>query len=172
MSITKNIKKSLIFIFALLLTTTGMAATIKGKVIDKQTKEPLTGTTIQIAGTTLGAIADVDGNYNLPVKQGTYTLEIRYVGYKNIRQANVKVDGTELTLDFEMENDTQALGEVSVVGQKKRNTENALISEQRQSLVVQSGVSAQQITKTQDKDASEVIKRVPGVSIIDEKFVM
>ncbi len=172
MSITKNIKKSLIFIFALLLTTAGMAATIKGKVIDKLTKEPLTGTTIQIAGTTLGAIADVDGNYNLPVKQGTYTLEIRYVGYKNIRQANVKVDGTELTLDFEMENDTQVLGEVSVVGQKKRNTENALISEQRQSLVVQSGVSAQQITKTQDKDASEVIKRVPGVSIIDEKFVM
>jgi TonB-dependent receptor len=149
-----------------------MAATIKGKVIDKLTKEPLTGTTIQIAGTTLGAIADVDGNYNLPVKQGIYTLEIRYVGYKNIRQANVKVDGTELTLDFEMENDTQVLGEVSVVGQKKRNTENALISEQRQSLVVQSGVSAQQITKTQDKDASEVIKRVPGVSIIDEKFVM
>jgi len=172
MSITKNIKKSLIFIFALLLTTAGMAATIKGKVIDKLTKEPLTGTTIQIAGTTLGAIADVDGNYNLPVKQGIYTLEIRYVGYKNIRQANVKVDGTELTLDFEMENDTQVLGEVSVVGQKKRNTENALISEQRQSLVVQSGVSAQQITKTQDKDASEVIKRVPGVSIIDEKFVM
>ncbi|TWV14846.1 outer membrane beta-barrel protein [Bacteroidaceae bacterium HV4-6-C5C] len=169
---TKNIKKSLIFIFALLLTTAGMAATIKGKVIDKLTKEPLTGTTIQIAGTTLGAIADVDGNYNLPVKQGIYTLEIRYVGYKNIRQANVKVDGTELTLDFEMENDTQVLGEVSVVGQKKRNTENALISEQRQSLVVQSGVSAQQITKTQDKDASEVIKRVPGVSIIDEKFVM
>ena len=37
---------------------------------------------------------------------------------------------------------------------------------------MQTGVSAQQITKTQDKDASEVIRRVPGISIIEEKFVM
>ena len=37
---------------------------------------------------------------------------------------------------------------------------------------MQTGVSAQQITKTQDKDASEVIRHVPGISIIEEKFVM
>ena len=37
---------------------------------------------------------------------------------------------------------------------------------------MQTGVSAQQITKTQDKDASEVIRRVSGISIIEEKFVM
>ena len=47
-----------------------------------------------------------------------------------------------------------------------------LITRQRTSLVMQTGVSAQQITKTQDKDASEVIRRVPGISIIEEKFVM
>lgn len=43
---------------------------------------------------------------------------------------------------------------------------------QKRSLLVQTGVSAQQIARTQDKDASEVIRRVPGISIIDEKFVM
>lgn len=37
---------------------------------------------------------------------------------------------------------------------------------------MQTGASAQQITKTQDKDASEVICRVPGISMIEEKFVM
>ncbi len=71
-----------------------------------------------------------------------------------------------------MEADAQTLSDVTVVAQMKRNTDVAMMTDQRRSLVVQSGVSAQQISKTQDKDASEVIKRVPGVSIIDEKFVM
>ena len=68
--------------------------------------------------------------------------------------------------------DNQQLGEVVVVAEAKKNTENALITRQRTSLVMQTGVSAQQIAKTQDKDASEVIRRVPGISIIEEKFVM
>ena len=54
----------------------------------------------------------------------------------------------------------------------KRIRENAIITQQRTSLVMQTGASAQQITKTQDKDASEVICRVPGISMIEEKFVM
>lgn len=164
-----------IFFLILLLTLSTMAAmagTIKGTVTDKQSKEPLTGATIQIAGTSTGTIADVDGNFTLEVKNGTYTLDIRYVGYKDIQTANIKVGKESVTLNFEMESDAQALGEVSVVAQAKKNNEMALIQEQKRSLVVQSGVSAQQIAKTQDKDASEVIKRVPGVSIIDEKFVM
>ncbi len=167
-----NFKKAFFFLLTTFYAISSMAGTIKGKITDKQSKEPLTGTTVQIVGTSLGAVADVDGNYTLSVKAGTYALEVRYVGYKNIRQGSVKVSNSDMILNFEMETDAQALGEVSIVAQKKRNTENALISEQRKSLVVQSGVSAQQISKTQDKDASEVIKRVPGVSIIDEKFVM
>ena len=75
-------------------------------------------------------------------------------------------------IKVELEQDNQQLGEVVVVADAKKNTENAIITQQRTSLVMQTGVSAQQITKTQDKDASEVIRRVPGISIIEEKFVM
>ncbi|MEG2005129.1 MAG: TonB-dependent receptor, partial [Bilophila sp.] len=142
-------------------------------ILDKLTREPLTGATIQIAGTTQGAVADLDGNFVwTDLARGTYTLIVKYVGYKDIKLTGLKVDRTELTLTIEMESDAQALGEVSVTAQAKRNTEASLVNEQRRSLVVQSGVSAQQIARTQDKDASEVIRRVPGVSIIDEKFVM
>lgn len=164
-----------VFFLILFLTLSTMAAfagTIKGTIADKQTKEPLTGATVQIAGTSQGTIADVDGNYTLDVKNGTYTLYIRYVGYKDAQTASIKVGKETVTLNFELESDAQALGEVSVTATAKKNNEMALIQEQKRSLVVQTGVSAQQIAKTQDKDASEVIKRVPGVSIIDDKFVM
>ena len=75
-------------------------------------------------------------------------------------------------IKVELEQDHQQLGEVVVVADAKKNTENAIITQQRTSLVMQTGASAQQITKTQDKDASEVICRVPGISMIEEKFVM
>lgn len=160
---------TLLFIFVSVAETS--AGSIKGTIIDKQTKETLIGATVQIDGSTAGVVTDIDGKYNLRVKNGTYTITVKYVGYKPISMNGVKV-GDDTTLNFGMEADTQTLADVTVVAQAKRNTELAQLSQQRRSLVVQSGVSAQQISKTQDKDASEVIKRVPGVSIIDEKFVM
>lgn len=70
------------------------------------------------------------------------------------------------------EPDETSLMELVVTVVSRKDTESAMIQEERKSDVVQSGVSAQQIAKTQDKDASEVIRRVPGISIIDDKFVM
>lgn len=148
-----------------------VAGIIKGTVIDKQTKEPLTGATVQIANTGIGAVADINGNYTLTIKNGIYTLSVKYIGYKPIEIKDIKIE-TETIVNVEMEFDTQTLGDVTIVAKAKKNTELSVLSDQRRSLVVQSGVSAQQITKTQDKDASEVIRRVPGVSIIDERFVM
>ncbi len=68
--------------------------------------------------------------------------------------------------------DTAALQEVTVTAVVRRDSEAAQIRQQQKSEVVQSGVSAQEISKTQDKDASEVVRRIPGISVIDGKFVM
>lgn len=159
------------FLLLSLFSLNALAGIIKGVVIDKQTKEPLTGATVQIINTNTGAVADVDGNYNLNLKNGTYSLLVKYIGYKTIELKNIKIE-TETTINIEMESDTQTLSDVTIVAKAKKNTDLSTLSDQRRSLVVQSGVSAQQITKTQDKDASEVIRRVPGVSLIDERFVM
>ena len=48
-------------LFLTLSAMTALAGTIKGTVTDKQTKEPLTGATVQVAGSTSGAVADIDG---------------------------------------------------------------------------------------------------------------
>ena len=46
---------------------------IKGNICDRETREPLTGATVQVAGTSQGAVADIDGNYQLTRNQ--------YIGY-------------------------------------------------------------------------------------------
>lgn len=66
----------------------------------------------------------------------------------------------------------QNLGAVTVTAARKKNTEAAAIGIEKSAMVVQNTISAQQIQKSQDKDASEVMRRVPGVSLIDDKFVM
>lgn len=167
---TKKREFGLIIIF-LFLAISIQAAALRGSVTDKITNEPLIGAVIQISGTTTGAITDLDGNFELAgLRNGTYKLVISYVSYKTLT-LEVAVNGMS-EINITLEPDNQQLKEVVVVAEAKRNTENALITRQRTSLVMQTGVSAQQITKTQDKDASEVIRRVPGISIIEEKFVM
>ena len=76
-----------VLLLFILLSAEIMAGVIKGTITDKQNKEPLTGATIQIGEAGTGAVADIDGNYKCNVKNGTYTVEVKYVGYKTIRQS-------------------------------------------------------------------------------------
>ena len=67
----------LILLFTLSCMTL-MAGNIKGNICDRETREPLTGATVQVAGTSQGAVADIDGNYQLNLRPGNYTLQVSY----------------------------------------------------------------------------------------------
>lgn len=168
-----NLTKKLLAACAILLFPVALqAAVLKGKVIDKLTGEALVGATIQILQAGKTAVSGDDGTFTIGgLGQRNYTLVAHYISYKKTT-LTVNPAKTDTVVVVEMELLDESLGLATVTAQAKRNTENAIITAQRTSLVVQSGVSAQQIQKTQDKDASEVIRRVPGISIIDQKFVM
>lgn len=163
----------LIILLLNLINSAAGAAVIKGTITDRQTKEPLPGAAVLVDGTTQGTVTDINGNYNLNLSEGTYSLTISYIGYTEVSITGLTLNkNTSLTLDIEMDPDSEALTEGTVTAIARKNNEIAIIQSQRNSAVIQSGVSSQQIARTQDRDASEVIRRVPGVSIIDEKFVM
>ena len=58
------------------------------------------------------------------------------------------------------------------MAQRKLGTETAVLNTVRKSLPVVSGISAQQISKTQDSDAAEVLRRIPGITIVDDRFIV
>lgn len=145
---------------------------LKGLVLDSSTGEPLVGATVLIEKTGMGAVTDVDGRYSVNVPDGVYDVLARYLGYQENRRPSVAVTNDTTAMDFVMVPDSNTLQEVSVTAIARRDSEVAQVQEQKNSSVVQNGVSAQEIQKTQDKDASEVIKRIPGISVIDDKFVM
>lgn len=146
------------------------AAVIKGRVTDSS-NEPLIGATVRIANSSTTAITDIDGNFEIAgLRNGSYSVIAEYVFCKPATKS-INLNGIA-NIDFKLESDSHELQEVVVKREVKRNTEGSIVGLQRNSLLVQTGVSAQLISRTQDSNASEVIKRIPGISIIDDKFVL
>ena len=167
MSMKVDLGKVLFLILFLTLSAmTAMAGTIKGTVTDKQTKEPLTGATVQVVGTTQGAVVDIDGNYILQVPDGTYELVVRYVGYVDIAASGVKVAG-EVVMNFEMETDAQTLGEVSVTARKNLESERALQVERRKATLAIENLGAKEMSLKGISNVQEGVKQITGISIAD-----
>ena len=165
MSMKLDFGKVFFLILLLVLSTmTALAGNIKGTVLDKQTKEPLTGATIQITGTAQGVVADIDGNYTLNVNDGTYTITVRYIGYKDILLNSIKVKA-ETLLNFEMESDTQALGEVSVVAKKNLEGERALQMERQKATLAIENLGAKEMSIKGISNVEEGVKKITGISI-------
>lgn len=165
MSMKLDLGKVFFFILLLVLSImTAMAGNIKGTVLDKQTKEPLTGATIQITGTAQGVVADIDGNYTLNVNDGTYTITVRYIGYKDILLNSIKVKA-ETLLNFEMESDAQALGEVSVVAKKNLEGERALQIERQKATLAIENLGAKEMSIKGISNVEEGVKKITGISI-------
>jgi outer membrane receptor protein involved in Fe transport len=159
-----------LFIFGAFAQQTGV---LRGTIKDVKTKEDIIGATILLQGSTKGASTDVNGFFNfgkLPV--GTYALKISFVGYQPKVYEGVKVTADQVTeLNLTLAEESATLAEVKVVAQRLTNTEVSVISELKAAQLVVSGISAAQITKTLDRTAAEVVKRVPGVTIFGERFI-
>ena len=147
-----------------------LAGIVKGIVTDAATGEPLIGATVTYANGR-GTTTDIEGRFTLQIPKGRYTLTARYIGYKTASIQIVVTNATqEVTLS--LEEDETALGTVTVTAEAQRNTAAAMAREQQEAHVSLINVSEQQIRRTQDKDAGEVIRRIPGISIIDDRYVM
>ncbi|UCH62487.1 MAG: TonB-dependent receptor [Fidelibacterota bacterium] len=93
---------------------------ISGRVYDAETNEPLPGANVVIEGTTMGAAADIDGNYFiLNVRPGEYTVTASVIGYVNVRATEVAVQmGLTTPLDFPLDPSIIEGEEVVVVAER------------------------------------------------------
>jgi len=141
----KHVMIIILFLCNSAMLFAGNTGKIAGKVTDKQSGEPLIGANIMIKGTTLGASADIQGNYYiLQVPPGTYELIASVIGYHKMTVANVRVQ-VDLTtrIDFKMESQAIELPTFTIVAEEP---------------LVQ-----MDITSTRKKTAREEIKTMPGI---------
>jgi len=172
-----NLKKALTTLLFVILGATVFAQTgkISGKVSDKKSGETLIGVTVKIKGTTKGMATDVDGKYSLPgLAVGQYTLVFQYVGYNGKEISDVIVTAGKTTV-FDLVLDEaggENLSEVVIQGSFKKESVNALYAQQKNSAVISDGISSDVIRKSPDRSTGDVLKRVSGTTIQDNKFVI
>jgi len=127
---------------------------------------------VMIKGTTIGSATDMDGKYELAVVAGNHTLVISFVGYETIEIPFTIKSNETVTINKSIGSGSVKLEDIVVENNRKRNTETSIMMEIKEAKQVVSAISAEQMSKGTDGNAAEAVQRVPGITIVDGKFVM
>lgn len=150
---------------------------VRGKVVAKDTGETMSFINLLLipADTTLkrvGGMTNSDGTFELTAARGIYTLRVQALSYARKDLTALRVDPSqpqELTVALAPEAIQQE--EIVVEARRRQDTENALLTIRQKSASVSDAVSAEQVRRSPDKDAGDVLKRVTGLSVNEGKFV-
>ncbi len=141
---------------------------IAGKLIDKEVNnEPLAFANVLIKGTTKGTTSDFDGLYEITgLTPGNYTVVYSYLGYETVEIPNVAVEAGKVTsIDIPMAaNEGVALDEVVLVTVARKDSEVALLLDQKKAIEIKESIGAQQLGKIGVSDAATATTKISGVT--------
>ncbi|GEC79221.1 TonB-dependent receptor [Flavobacterium aquatile] len=165
----------IIFVFLITNIVTAQNGIIVGSVVDEANGSSMPGVNIYIKSIKFGANSDADGKFifrNIPA--GSYEVELSSIGYQTKVVAEVIVVANETTnLNTTLVAQKNVLDEVVITRTKaKSETVKSLLIAQKNSANVSDGISAETIKRTPDKSTSDVLKRISGASIQDNRFVI
>ena len=153
-------------------------AKIAGKITSVK-NEALIGVSLTLkSDKTQIAKTDVEGRYSFTIDLNKkYTLTLSYVGYESKTVADISASnaGEEVLLDILLEESGARLTDVTVSATKTSNkgaTDNALIAFQKNTNTVASVISAESIKRSPDRNTAEILKRTPGASIQEGKYII
>ena len=175
----------IVLLFLLLPMIVLAQGKVRGRVLDKETKQPLIGANVVIVGTTYGAASGFEGEFDiLNVPVGTFAVKGSYVGYAALTIENVRVN-FNLTTEVELELTPAqiSLQPVLIVAQRplvSKNSTNAvrIVTSSEMSslpirgvekiLALQAGVVLQdEEIHVRGGRSDEVGVQLDGVSIVD-----
>lgn len=171
-------KSLIVFLVSLLSFQFASAQTgkISGKVLN-QKNEAITGVSVKLVGAPGGVTTDLEGRFTLTLSIGKkYELEFSAVGYAPKTVSDIELTTGQVTeLNIILEVSNKNLGSVTVTATRstaRRETVNSIIQFQRNTNTVASVISAESIRRSPDKNTGEVLKRIPGTSIQEGKYLV
>lgn len=119
--------------------------------------QPLPGANIVIVGTYKGASANFDGEYVINgIKPGDYSIKVQFIGYETKIFTGISFKADEAkTLNITLKEQTEQLGEVTVVGRSSQVNLELAASEVN--------ISQQEISEMNVRDVQEVLALQAGV---------
>ncbi|MEO5888758.1 MAG: outer membrane beta-barrel protein [Ferruginibacter sp.] len=165
----------LISFITLSLASFAQKGKIEGKVTDSKTGQPLTGVSVINKANNRGTSTDIEGRYTINVEgAGKVSLIFTYNGVtQQVNEIEI-TDGKVTTQDLALtqREKTEEAVVVRAASTARRETAASLITFQKNTNTVASVISAESIRRSPDKNTGEVLKRTPGASLIDGKFLV
>ena len=150
------------------------AGRIVGRIVDNATGSGLSAVTVQVVGTSLGAISGIDGRFVINnVPSGRVTLRATSIGFAVKSVSDIEIDaGRAAEQNIALETEAVSIGAIEVTAAAERGSVNRALDQQRTATGIVNAVTAEQITRSPDSDAAQAIQRVSGVTVQDNKFVI
>lgn len=147
---------------------------VEGKVTNGNTGAALSGVSIAVNGEKASATTNTDGFFQLSLEPGKkYIIKLTSVGYATKELSDIEVNATDVThLDITLDIASKTEEAVVVRSSARRESINALISYQKNTPVVAQVISSEAIRRSPDRNTGEVLKRVPGTSIQEGKYLV
>ena len=169
--------RSLIFLISLLSLTSiySQSSGFSGMVIEDKTGQPLPGATITILESNKSKVSDANGTFSFSnVEPGTYKIKVSALSFIDKEISEVVIVKDEIyNLTISLNDKSNQLDEVVIKNTKaKVESVKSLLTMQKNSANVSDGISAETIKRTPDKNTSDVLKRISGASIQDNRFVI
>ncbi len=148
--------------------------TLYGKIVDQRSGEELIGASVSLVGTKIGSSTDIEGKFLIKkIPTDMYNVRVSFLGYESklIFQVVIKPN-EQLILDVSLSED-QGLKqqEVIVSADAIKSGDGAILLERKKSVSIGDGISSEQVKRTPDATSGDVLRRVVGLSIVDNKFV-
>lgn len=127
----KRLNLIVAFLLGATLAFSQITQTVRGKVVDSESKFPLLGATVMLLtddGGSTGAVTDINGSFRLEnVPTGRRNFKVQYVGYKEKILNNIIVTSAkEVVLNIELDESAQALGEVVIAASRDGEVQNEM----------------------------------------------
>ena len=148
---------------------------LKGTVIEEANGRTLPAVNVLIKGTKFATTTDADGNFIFRnIEIGKYEVQFSTIGFDTKLISDVEVVKDDaIALNVSMVEKKNVLDEVIITKVKaKAESIKSLLTAQKNSVRVSDGISAETIKRTPDRTTSDVLKRISGASIQDNKFVI
>ncbi len=147
---------------------------LSGKITDAVTASPVVGASVVLTNTKAGTRTDVEGNFFIQISSGeTYTIEITSLGYQTKQVSDIKmIANSNAPLNIALKPVTAELNTVVVTTSARREGVASLYTKQKNASAISDAISAEVIRKSPDRNTSDVLRRVSGASIQDNKFVI
>ena len=158
------------FLAFITLSNAQNTGSIVGKLTDKDyNNEPLPFANVLIKDSEKGTTSDFDGLYELKnVAPGTYTVVYSFVGYETVEIDNVTVETNKVTtINVPLGASAAALDEVVIKTTIRRESEVALLLEQKKAVEIKESIGAEQMSKMGVSNVSSATTKISGVNKTD-----